>query len=172
MKINLAHFKEGTHQLNFEEEPPTLPTVDRGALNHAVQISIALERGKNQILITGKLSTTIKLPCDRCLSPVTKPITSAFRVLYASHAYRGAEGAGDYDDIRPLPGPDASIDLTPDIVDSLALSIPMKVLCRETCRGLCAICGADLNKEACRCKPTADSRWESLRGLLVDDSAS
>jgi len=48
------------------------------------------------------------------------------------------------------------------------LSIPMKLLCREDCQGICPGCGANLNQEACRCgeKP-GDPRWEKLRELLI-----
>ncbi|MCH8286509.1 DUF177 domain-containing protein [candidate division KSB1 bacterium] len=42
----------------------------------------------------------------------------------------------------------------------------MKKVCRDTCAGLCAICGVNLNIEQCSCKETnIDSRWEALKKL-------
>jgi uncharacterized protein len=59
------------------------------------------------------------------------------------------------------------LDITDDIRDTLLLALPMKMLCTEDCRGLCAGCGANLNEEPCRCAASgADPRWEALRKLL------
>jgi uncharacterized protein len=45
--------------------------------------------------------------------------------------------------------------------------MPLRVLCREDCAGLCAICGADKNSETCSCvAETVDERWSALRDLL------
>lgn len=46
----------------------------------------------------------------------------------------------------------------------------MKVVCREDCKGLCPVCGKDLNKGDCDCDTTyRDPRFESLRALFNDD---
>ena len=51
--------------------------------------------------------------------------------------------------------------------DALLLAMPLRVLCKEDCAGLCAICGADLNSETCGCVvETVDERWSALRDLL------
>ncbi len=41
------------------------------------------------------------------------------------------------------------------VAEQIHLSLPMKVVCREECRGLCPGCGANLNRERCRCGPRA-----------------
>jgi len=43
------------------------------------------------------------------------------------------------------------IDLLPEIGEQVALTVPLKPLCSETCKGLCPFCGADLNTTACGC---------------------
>ncbi|RMG61535.1 MAG: DUF177 domain-containing protein, partial [Calditrichaeota bacterium] len=59
------------------------------------------------------------------------------------------------------------IDLSDQLKEYLILAVPMKMLCKEDCRGICPGCGADLNSEACRCgEPPIDPRWEKLRQLL------
>jgi uncharacterized protein len=51
--------------------------------------------------------------------------------------------------------------------ESILLTLPLKPLCREDCKGLCPICGIDLNKSVCSCvKRETDPRWEKLKGLL------
>jgi uncharacterized protein len=73
----------------------------------------------------------------------------------------------DADDIHYIAPDTKEIDITGEIRDTVLLTLPMKVLCSEDCRGLCAGCGANLNSESCRCAaPPADPRWEALRKLL------
>jgi uncharacterized protein len=51
--------------------------------------------------------------------------------------------------------------------DALVLAMPLRVLCREDCAGLCATCGTDLNHDTCSCvTETVDERWSALRALL------
>ncbi|MGB9809870.1 MAG: YceD family protein, partial [Caldanaerobacter sp.] len=47
------------------------------------------------------------------------------------------------------------------------LSLPMKFLCKEDCKGLCPICGTNLNYGSCSCKrEDIDPRLEVLSKLL------
>lgn len=51
--------------------------------------------------------------------------------------------------------------------DALLLAMPLRVLCKEDCAGLCAICGTDQNSGSCSCVETSvDERWSALRDLL------
>ena len=51
--------------------------------------------------------------------------------------------------------------------DALLLAMPLRVLCREECAGLCPTCGTDLNNGSCDCVvETVDDRWSALRDLL------
>jgi uncharacterized protein len=43
------------------------------------------------------------------------------------------------------------------------VSVPMVILCADDCRGLCPVCGANRNRDACRCQSAADPRWNALR---------
>ena len=55
------------------------------------------------------------------------------------------------------------LDLSAWARDTLSLSLPEQVLCREDCAGLCAGCGANLNDGACTCgSPVPDTRWSKL----------
>ena len=44
------------------------------------------------------------------------------------------------------------IDISDDIRQEMILDLPVRILCREDCRGICASCGANLNIEECKCK--------------------
>lgn len=58
------------------------------------------------------------------------------------------------------------VDLTEEVREAIILALPRYPVCRETCRGLCMKCGADLNKKACTCRETGgDDRWAALEAL-------
>jgi uncharacterized protein len=59
------------------------------------------------------------------------------------------------------------IDLSDDVREMVLLSVPLKLICREECRGLCSRCGADLNAGECGCaKETVSGSWQGLEKLL------
>lgn len=47
---------------------------------------------------------------------------------------------------------DRFYDLTDDIRENLLLAMPMRIKCKEDCKGLCPRCGANLNTEKCSCE--------------------
>jgi uncharacterized protein len=55
--------------------------------------------------------------------------------------------------------------------EAVILSVPAKPLCSENCKGLCPVCGTDLNRSTCSCaKKDIDPRWDQLKGLLKKKS--
>ena len=72
-------------------------------------------------------------------------------------------------DLEPLEG--TTVDLGPAIYASLAAEAPWVPIHSEDCRGLCGICGGDLNKETCDCEPArTDSPFSGLEGLFGEGS--
>ncbi len=61
---------------------------------------------------------------------------------------------------------DMRLNLDELIREDIYLSLPSRFLCSENCKGLCPVCGADLNEEKCNCKAPPDPRLEALRKLL------
>ena len=63
-----------------------------------------------------------------------------------------------------------SIDLTSTVFRNILAAMPMKVVCSDDCKGLCPVCGQNLNVKDCGCDTTyIDPRFESLRSLLKFD---
>ena len=61
-----------------------------------------------------------------------------------------------------------TIDLDPIILEQIVLQIPMRVVCRETCRGLCPQCGTNLNISSCTCSGRMiDERLSVLKNLKL-----
>ena len=60
-----------------------------------------------------------------------------------------------------------TLDLENMIIDNIRLSLPIKFLCKEDCKGVCTKCGINLNNGQCNCKEEkVDSRFEILTTLL------
>jgi uncharacterized protein len=58
------------------------------------------------------------------------------------------------------------MELADSLREQVLLAAPVKVVCRENCKGICAQCGKNLNEGACDCAPAvADPRWHALRDL-------
>ncbi len=109
------------------------------------------------ILVQGDVAYPLTLTCYRCLTERTTDETLRVRELIESVPDDDADYVLDGDEV----------DLEPIVRDHVVLALPLLPLCRPDCRGLCGICGADLNTAACSGHDDeADSPFASLRELL------
>lgn len=117
-----------------------------------------------------RLSCRGSAPCSRCLRDTPLEIGGSFRYFYTPSADEERQAADDEMTVS-YPPEAAEIDLSEQIWESLVVSLPEKILCREECAGLCPICGADLNNGPCGCPKAAnDPRMQALRDILPDVS--
>ena len=111
--------------------------------------------------VKAKGSVTAKMNCGRCLKPTTVEIPVEINENFSVTGKEKEETetfSGD------------TIDISSVVGRSILIGLPMKVLCDNDCKGLCPICGKDLNKGACECDTSRiDPRFESLRSLFKLD---
>jgi uncharacterized protein len=120
------------------------------------------------IRLAGDLATSLQLPCARCLEPVTQGIAHHFDLLYRPQgvdagreelSVTAAEAEVSYYQGEGLLLEDA-------LREQVLLCVPLKVICREDCKGLCPHCGANLNQGQCSCtEPVRDPRWAALQEI-------
>jgi DUF177 domain-containing protein len=129
-------------------------------------VSLAFDIGKDKdhFQLAGSVKTTLELPCSRCLEAFALPVDSTFDLRYQPHAYPASSGHDaereiEEDDLSTAFYDNEEIDLGQLMREQFYLSLPMKPLCRADCRGLCPICGTNLNRGACECKRD----WEDPR---------
>jgi uncharacterized protein len=105
-------------------------------------------------VVDGRLSGRIRVRCDRCLDAYSHEVQSEFRLLLASPLPEpiGSEIALSEEDMSVEFLADDEIDIDHLVREQIYLTLPIKFLCREGCQGLCPVCGANLNREACRCR--------------------
>jgi uncharacterized protein len=177
MLIEIAELE--LHPIDFQEEFPP-DAIDLGA--DVRQLSVLKTSGRAQLVeehhgkrnvikdlrLQGDLATTLELPCARCLDPVRQDVARTFDLLYrplgtdagneelsvtaaeAEIGYYQGEGVLLEDALR----------------EQVLLSVPLKVVCREDCKGLCPSCGKNRNTDPCSCAPVVgDPRWAALKDL-------
>jgi uncharacterized protein len=167
------------HPLDFEEkiQPGTIDfgneVRQRKPLESAGRAELVEEHhGKHRVVkdirLRGKLSVELELQCARCLEPVERKIARDFELLYRP---LGADAGRD-----ELSVTDAEAEigyyqgegiLLEDVLrEQVLLALPLKVTCREDCKGLCPHCGKNLNQEQCFCaEPLEDPRWAALKDI-------
>ena len=117
------------------------------------------------IFFSGDLSVSLITACSRCLEPVKiEEVYDFDEIVYAP----GREE--DYDLIMEPEGQE--LDLKVFIENLLDLKLPLRFLCDEECKGLCPVCGANLNTSECNCKAQKiDPRFAMLKELLEDSDS-
>ncbi len=118
--------------------------------------------------LRARLSYEQTLSCNRCLKPIVEQAKSdvELMILVEHGPEAGGEHALHEQDLGILYLQDELLETDPILIEQLQLNIPMKPLCREDCRGLCPICGADRNAGTCQCEEsTPDPRWAALAAL-------
>ena len=112
--------------------------------------------------LNGVLNYILKLQCDRCLLLFEKEKNNKFEILLTSK-----ENVNDNYEIIFFPKDMDKIDISFYLRDLIYLDKSMKILCYETCKGLCSICGKNLNKESCCCiKDDRSSPFKKLNHLM------
>jgi uncharacterized protein len=179
MRIHIDHLKESRLTLEFEKPADRFPALRRvtatGDDNFTgpVRTSVTAERVGELVEIRGVVRAAARQSCGRCLAEFDSLVETEFELTYARRG-EGPSGAADLP--RSDPAPDDGliyfygdeIDLTAGVQEHLILSLPLKPLCREDCKGLCVRCGSDLNLGPCTCTGASDDGpFETLRRLKL-----
>ena len=128
--------------------------------------------GKHKIIqdirVQGKLATSLELNCARCLEPITQNVKRDFDLLYRP---QGADAGRDEMSVTDAEAEigyyeGRGVQLEDVLREQVLLAIPLKVTCRDNCKGLCPHCGKNLNEEQCGCEVSVDEpRWAALKDI-------
>ena len=136
-----------------------------------VRLTFDIYKDKQQFRLVGRVTTTLELPCSRCLEPFAWPVDAEFDLRYQPHTTNTGEGerAIEEDDLTTAFYQNDEVDLGQLMQEQFYLSLPMKPLCREDCAGLCPVCGINRNRGTCACNTQwEDPRLAALRSLKKD----
>jgi uncharacterized protein len=151
--------------------PVPLPDMILGAQAYAPEPPEALARvdvgsSGSGMGLRLRFATSLRGPCQRCLEASAVDIAVDAREFQASGRVDADEIDDDLD-CEYLSGPmRMELDVAAWARDAMAEAMPMSILCRDDCAGLCARCGTDLNAGACDCADDeVDPRWAALGEL-------
>lgn len=133
-----------------------------------LEVTATAELLEDQIRVEGNFETKIELVCARCLEPVVEEVSRSFDLFYAPlpKEAKPKEDQLKDDDTEIGFYQGEGLFLADILKEQVLLALPLKVICRSDCRGLCPSCGANLNHEGCRCEThAADRRMAPLARL-------
>lgn len=132
-------------------------------IKEAIQVNMSLTKLENDdYLATGSITTTLTIPCNRCMDDVIKKVEANFTKEFKTDPHEDDEENHEY-----LVG--SVLDLEKLVLDEVYMNVPMKVLCSEDCLGMCKSCGKNLNHTACDCEDdNVDPRLAGLKDLFND----
>jgi uncharacterized protein len=147
------------------EQAGNLATAGRAEVLHE-------HRGPKDIVadirLRGHFSGKFQVPCARCVEPVQIPLGGEFDLIF-----RPAQADSESPE-RSITAPETEIGyyqkdslLLEDVLrEQVLLSLPVRTLCKQDCKGLCPRCGENRNSRMCDCEEgPSDPRWEALAGL-------
>ena len=127
-----------------------------------VQADIQVANHAGLVEFTAEVSFAYRFDCDRCTQSVSRIFKYHFRHILVR--VLSEESGDDY-----IEAPDDKLDTDALLRDDILLELPSKLLCKESCKGLCPKCGKNLNEGSCSCKlREADPRLAALRELLTE----
>lgn len=167
---NLIH-RPGTMETLTEVLPApadlgnTLIGVEEGS---DIDLGIRMESVVDGILVTGSVVVDVHGECSLCLDPIDYEMSANIQELFV---FEKAPAGGPEDEVdEQYAVEDDSIDLEPALRDAVILQLPFQPVCRDTCQGLCADCGARLEDDPGHHHEVLDPRWSALQGLLGADT--
>jgi len=167
MKDAVGSYRHVDIAADLQELAPDLDIAE-GDQPSIVEGPVRMMHTNQGVLVLGRLTGETQLACARCLEPV--PV--GFEV-HLEEVFVPTVDMATGKSIRPEEEDQALwidehhiLDLTEVLRQDVLLELPVHVLCKEDCRGLCPECGTNLNQATCDCGPDVDPRWACLTDLL------
>ncbi|SHF36208.1 YceD family protein [Caloramator proteoclasticus] len=163
MKIDVQDLLTGKSESKIVSEDFNLKTLDFNNNEYSfegpIHIEGTLNKNEDGIFFKGNIFAKVKTVCSRCLDEVVKDLNIDFE-----------EEFNKSQDELGYTINDNKIDITKLIEDNIFLNVPLKTLCSESCKGLCPVCGTNLNKSTCSCDTQIiDPRLEKLKNFFNRD---
>jgi uncharacterized protein len=128
---------------------------DDAALEEPVSAEFTLTHKDRDLHVRGTVTTLVRCQCARCLNAFIRSVASDFELFYLPHPEHPdpeEEIELKYEDLNVGFYDGSIFDVDTMVLEQIELSMPMRLICKESCKGLCPNCGRDLNLGSCLCK--------------------
>ena len=178
MKVRVDELPDSGRVMHFHETEAWFSTrirsgedVDEITLARPINVDLELVPEAEQIKLNGQLQGAVRLRCSRCLQDYVLKLDEPIDLLLLHPL---PADTPEEIDLRPedldtefFDG--VTIDVDRVVAEQIFLALPQQPLCRPDCQGLCSGCGADLNREACKCeKRETPSPFDVLRSVKLE----
>ena len=169
LPIRLSDVPAEGLSLEFQCDPALLDPLGEGvSLVEPVEVSLRITPQDDRYVIEGTVRGTVRIECDRCVTPVTLAVNApcAVDAIPAPPGIdTGERGGLVLGELDVTFVPDALLNVQDLVREQLLLQVPMRVLCRDDCAGLCPRCRKNLNAGPCGCPEATpiDPRLEVLK---------
>ena len=174
LKINITILPDSGLHLVFSEGPQWFescfpPDAMPDFSVHRVDVDCMITRSVDTVLVKGRLDANLIAPCSRCLESASLSVGADFLyTLIPAKTETREDLELSAEDLETGYYTGDFIDLAPMLCEQMILQVPMKVLCAETCKGLCPRCGENLNSGSCQCRSEeVDPRLAVLKQFIV-----
>lgn len=124
--------------------------------------------GIHKAKVEGSVELTFDTRCDRCLSKVPKKLTLNFSRIVLSPDLTADEDSEDDDYLSFMEGYQLNVETF--MYNEILINWPMKILCQSDCKGVCPICGKNLNDGTCECDTfVPDPRMAVIKDIFNAD---
>ena len=172
MKLDLRPLLAGDRLLAFDYELPLTVDPDNSAsflwgvsFPSPMKVKGDITNTAGYMRMRLSMSVEYSAECARCLAPVTDSFSLNLEKTVATKEVLSDVDEDRLDDYAIIEN--GFLDMDEQLMEQLEMEFPVRILCREDCRGLCQRCGKNLNEGECGCDTREiDPRMEPLRKLL------
>ena len=131
-------------------------------LTNDLETDLTIRNDKGTISLKGRVKGSYKTECGRCLREITGTFENDINEKFIS---KDKADEDTEEDCYTYEG--QYIDISSPLIDNILLSFPLVMLCKEDCKGLCPVCGTDMNEKECSCqKQDINIRLEKLKDFF------
>lgn len=165
MKVGVTELVEGQKKELHLEIEDRIETIDYAgdeiSFTQPTLFKGRIYNANGDLYIQGFVESVVELCCHRCLKRFQQ------KIIGEVHEKLFEEDSPQVDIDEYFVIKNNMVDITKIMENTLVLSLPMKIICDEHCKGLCLVCGTDLNEHQCNCKnDEVDPRLAKLKDLL------
>jgi uncharacterized protein len=182
MKIETHRIPSTGLELAYDVPADHFPTIGQMIQDKEVDFDgpisfvLTVVEEKDFFRVRGRITTTLKLACGRCLEVYGAPVDSRFSLTYSNKIPNDLQ-PGETGDIELTAEQIGVVFFEGDRIDfkealqeQVVLAVPFRPLCGERCKGLCAGCGQNLNQAPCQCQPKdPEGPFSALKALQLRD---
>lgn len=181
MQVEIDRLKKGPHVIEVNEDATEFPVlkdlIEQSAVSFETPVcgSLKITWVAGVVEVDGQLEAKVASACGRCLVSSSAQMVANFTLCYVENHVSSEGRDGDDveltdDDLGLISYEGQEIDLRSDVEQEIIMALPQQEMCSPDCKGLCPVCGQNLNNKQCDCEPPVfHSGLAALKKLKIEE---